>query len=331
MSIYTRGQAIDFIERVFGEGKPSNGGLNLSVSCPVCVSKKSSGYVKKKLVIRTDNFVSHCWVCGSKAKNLVPLLRKWYPQHLPEYIKTFVQGDQLTDIEDGDTENQPAAATLPVGFRLIALSGDNDIPATRVKRYLSRRGIYSQHDFWYWKLGITTEDEDLEDRVIIPSFDSEGVLNYWTARSTQKGQKPKYVNPPVDRTTIIFNEINLNWKKPLTLVEGPFDLLKCNENATCLLGSAFTPDYLLFRKIVENSTPVVLAMDEDAKHKALHIAKTLSEYDVPVTFLWVPPEKGDVGAMTKEEFRSLYARGIPYDTNTYLLQKIRLSFGQEYQ
>lgn len=328
MGIYTKGQTIEFIERVFGEGRPSNGGLNLSVLCPVCVSKKPPGYAKKKLVIRTDNFVSHCWVCGSKSKNLVPLLKKWYPSHLPEYIKTFLQGEQLTDIEDGDVAPEVAVVALPTGFRLLALSDENEC-SNSLRRYLGRRGIYSERDFWYWKLGFTNDDDDLIDRVIIPSFDSEGTLNYWTARATQKGQVPKYINPAVDRTSIIFNEINLDWKKPLTLVEGPFDLLKCNENATCLLGSNFDPEYLLFRKIVEHGTPVVLAMDEDAKHKALRIAKQLSEYDVPVTFLWVPVEKGDVGAMTKEEFRLLYAKGTPYNVNTYLLQKIRLSFGQE--
>lgn len=329
MGIYTKGQTIEFIERAFGEGKTSNGGLNISVLCPECVQKKPSGYAKKKLVIRTDNFVSHCWVCGYKSKNLLPLIKKWYPNHLPEYIRTFVQGDQLTDIEEGDQEPQKLIATLPLGFRLLALSGDNDVPAKHLKRYLGKRGIYTNRDLWYWKLGVTTEDEDLAGRVIIPSFDSDGVLNYWTARSTQKGQGTKYINPEVDRTTVIFNEINLDWSKPLTLVEGPFDLLKCNDNATCLLGSAFGPEYLLFQKIVENNTPVVLALDADAKHKALNIAKLLSEYDIHVTLLWVPETKGDVGAMTKEEFRLLYAKGIVYNTNTYLLQKIRLSFGQE--
>jgi hypothetical protein len=59
MSLFTKGQTYDFIEKVFGEGKPSNGGLNISVLCPNCAEKKGFGYNKKKLVIRTDTFVSH--------------------------------------------------------------------------------------------------------------------------------------------------------------------------------------------------------------------------------------------------------------------------------
>lgn len=326
MTIFTRGQAIAFIEKAFGEGKASNGGLNISVLCPECVAVKPSGYNKKKLVIRTDTFVTHCWVCGFKSRNLVPLLKKWNSSLLGEFAKTFLQGEQLTDIEQDEEEKLPEVVSLPQEFRLLALSECDQ--AVRARRYLASRGVSSEHDLWYWKFGIAYDNQDLENRVIIPSFDSSGALNYWTARAITKVNGTKYMNPAVDRTSIIFNEINIDWSKPLTLVEGPFDLLKCNENATCLLGSEFTPEYALFRKIVEYETPVVLAMDPDARAKALKIAKELSEYDVPVTMLWVSDEKDDVGAMTREEFRNLYSNGTLYDTRTYLLQKIRLLMGK---
>lgn len=328
MTVFTRGQSITFIEKVFGDGKPSNGGLNLAVVCPECCASKPAGYSKKKLVIRTDTFITHCWVCGFKSRNLIPLLKKWYPGHLGEYAKVFLEGEQLTDVEQEEpSEKEQQRVTLPQGFTLLALAEETP-EVKKVKRYLRSRGLKPGKDYWYWKFGISS-DPDLENRVIIPSFDATGALNYWTARAITKVNGTKYMNPSVDRTSIIFNEINIDWSKPLTLVEGPFDLLKCNENATCLLGSEFTPEYTLFRKIVENETPVVLAMDPDAKTKALKIAKQLSEYDIQVTCLWVSQQQEDVGAMSKEEFRKLYAGGTPYNANTHLLQKIRLLLGQE--
>lgn len=322
-TLFTKGQTIDFIEKVFGEGKLSNGGLNISVLCPTCVEKKGATYNKKKLVIRTDSFVCHCWVCNNKSRNLVPWIRKYYPQHLNEYVGSYLKGQQLTDI---DTEDQPETKTvaLPIGYRFLFLEETPE--AKKAKRYLSYRGIYSDRDFWYWKFGVAYDNDDLVDRVIIPSFDAEGNLNYWTARSFDKKAFPKYLNPGVARESVIFNEINIDWSKPLTLVEGPFDLLKCNENATCLLGSSFGPDYLLFRKIVENETPVVLALDEDAKEKALTISRTLAEYGVEVAIMDVPEEKGDVGAMTKEEFRLLQQTSRAFNPESYLLEKIRLAF-----
>lgn len=326
-SIYTTGQATDFILKVFGEGKTSNGGLNISVVCPICRSQKPSSYNKKKLVIRTDNFVSHCWVCNYKSKNIFSLIKKWNSKFLNEYINVFMNGQQLSDLENESEkeELEPKELKLPYGYRMLALEEDNDIDVKKAKRYLNSRGISSQKDLWYWKFGISTEDEDLEERVIIPSFDASGKLNYWTGRSFWK--KPKYLNPEINRTSVIFNEINIDWSKPLTLVEGPFDLLKCNENATCMLGSELTTEYLLFQKIVEHQTPIVLALDDDAKHKALKIAKNLSEFDIKITLLSVPKEKGDVGAMTKSEFNDLYLTGIEFNSSTYLLQKIRLITG----
>lgn len=326
MTVYTKGQTIDFIERVFGDGRFSNGGMNISVLCPACADKKGFGYNKKKLVIRTDTFVSHCWVCNTKSKNLVPWLKRWYPASLAEYVGLFLKGEQLTDIDEDDLDPKNVPLTLPEGYRFLLHSRDPE--AWKAKRYLASRGIYPEKDFWYWKFGIAPDNADLRGRVIIPSFDADGNVNYWTARSYQKRAFPKYINPGTPRESVIFNEINIDWSKPLTLVEGPFDLLKCNENATCLLGSSFTPDYLLFRKIVENETPVILALDEDAKEKALSISKHLTEYGVSVKLLAVTKEKGDVGAMTKEEFRVLSTKGTQFTAENYLLQKIRMALGQ---
>ena len=57
----SQGEVIEFIERAFGPGSLSNGGLNISVVCPVCAELKDN-LQKRKLVIRTDDFLTHCWV-----------------------------------------------------------------------------------------------------------------------------------------------------------------------------------------------------------------------------------------------------------------------------
>lgn len=326
MKIFTASQSIAFIEKAFGEGKPSNGGLNISVLCPKCVASKPFGYNKKKLVIRTDNFLSHCWVCGTKSKNLLPWLKASNSSHIHEYITTFLQAEQLTDEE---VSNETPQIVLPLGFRLLAVS--NDYEALQARRYLAKeRGLGSVKDLWYWKFGITSESPDCYGRIIMPSFNSLGELNYWTARKYKRTIKgPKYHNPEVSRETIIFNEINIDWTKPLTIVEGPMDLVKCNSNATCLLGSILTPEYALFQQIVEHQTPVVLALDNDAKAKALQIAKDLTEFDIPVTMLEVSATKGDVGAMSKSEFSDLLTTGVKLNSTNLLLEKIKMLFSQD--
>ncbi len=319
-SVFTQSQVITFIQKVFGEGKPSNGGQNLSVVCPICLAKNGHGYTKKKLVIRTDNWVSHCWVCGHKGRNIMPLLKKYHPNVIGEYVSTFLSSDQLLIEAEEVTGKEEYHLALPSGFELLAKTYTKE--AWWLKKYLKERGITKDDDLWYWKLGFTEEDPDFKNRIIIPSFDEEGKLNHWTARSTRRGGQ-KYLNPPTKRENLVFNEMNIDWSKPLTITEGPFDLLKCNENATCLLGSAISEDYLLFQKIVQNNTPIVLALDEDAQDKAFEIAKVFSSYSIDVSLLAVPKEFGDVGAMSKEQFQKLYREATLLTTNNFLSLKIK--------
>ena len=90
--------------------------------------------------------------------------------------------------------------------------------------------------------------------LILPSYDKNGELNFYVSRNidADTANSFKYKNANVSKNKIIFNEINIDWNIPLTLVEGPLDLLKTNDNATCLLGSALNEEMLLFQQIVKN-------------------------------------------------------------------------------
>lgn len=321
-SVFTQSQVVTFIEKVFGEGKSSNGGLNISVVCPICASKHGHGYSKKKLVIRTDNWVSQCWVCAFKGRNILPLLKKFHPQSVGEFVTTFLTSEQLLSQVEEIEEKKEYQIKMPEGFQLLAQAKGKQ--AWWFKKYLRERGIAEDRDLWYWKFGFTEEDADFKDRIIIPSFDSEGKLNYWTARATKRGMKQKYLNPPTKREAVIFNELNIDWSKPVTVTEGPFDLLKCNENATCLLGSAINEEYLLFQKIVQNNTQVVLALDEDARDKAFEISKSFGLYSTDVSLLVVPKCFGDVGAMSKEQFTKLYKEAKLLTPGNFLSLKIKM-------
>lgn len=322
--MYTRGQAIDFIEKVFGSGIPSNQGLNLSVVCPVCQSKKSftaRSSTKKKLVIRTDNFLCHCWVCGYRSRNLVELIKQHHSEWLPAYLSTFI-GSKLiraTSYEANEHGvNEPEKLALPPGFKtlnefvahfpLMAFENIKDpaAPNNLIFRYVYERFdkniIETTDACTYWGFGFVEGDRGLENRVIIPSFDAEGQLNYYSARAITDTAFPKYQNPSVPREDIVFNELNIDWSDPLTIVEGPFDLVKCNSNATCLLGSNLTTEYLLFLRLIQHNTPVILALDPDAEDKTLRIAELLHNYGNEVKILTIPSCYKDVGEMTRKDF-----------------------------
>lgn len=308
---FTQGQAVDFIESVFGSGKQSNAGLNISVVCPICKSQKSEAYSKRKLVIRTDNFLTHCWVCGYKARNLLHLLRKFNPRAAKSYTSDFLNAEELFGIQ---SKSEPEKVLeLPESFQLLATAPDTK-HKKRLIEYLKSRTSDLERDMWYWRLGYTSyEQKEYRNRIIMPSYNAEGKLNYFTARHV-RGFNPKYKNPEVRREDIIFNELNIDWTKPLTIVEGPFDLIKCNDNATCALGSTLDISYKLFQEIVLHKTPITIAYDRDALSKAMKLARSLTEFNIEVKIFTVPSEFEDVGEMSRNQFIELVEHAILYDT-----------------
>jgi len=326
--MYTRGQAIDFIEKVFGQGSLSNHGANISVTCPMCLQKKGISHNKRKLVIRTDNFLLHCWSCGYKSRNLLDLIKNFHSGYFAEYLNRFVGVQQLKSNNDV-LKTTEMHFKLPSGFQLLALPNTDttlEVSYRAAINYISNRFNIDTDELdpshlWYWKFGISLEDKAFVNRIIMPSFSCDGELNYFTGR-TFVDIYPKYVNPNVQREDIIFNEININWNEPLTIVEGPFDLIKCNTNATCLLGSELTSEYKLFLMIVKHKTPIILALDSDAKDKSLKIAELLSEFDVSVSLLDIPQPYNDVGELTQTQFNSLLEHVTPFSKDYLLRAKI---------
>ena len=161
-------------------------------------------------------------------------------------------------------------------------------------KYLYSRG-FTDRDILTWKIGFCDFGE-YQDRVIVPSFDDEGNVNFFVGRSYTDDWM-KYKNPQVSKD-IIFNDLNIDWEDDVILVEGAFDAMKC-KNAIPLLGSTLREKSRLFQKICQRKPNVYLALDEDAKGKEFLIAKKLREYGIAVKTIQVAPYS-DVGEMPQE-------------------------------
>jgi hypothetical protein len=296
---------VRFIQKVFGTALLDRDGVNVAVGC---VNKKCNSFgiaSKKKLTLRVDNEFYHCWVCGYRGKGLARFFKKHRPRHQAEATSLFEK--RIAEIE----EDVLPAVELPEGFTLLgALRKDADPDIRACRNYLFNRG-FTQKELWYFKAGAVAKGR-YRRRVIIPSFDSEGSLNYFTGRAIDAESGRKYLNPRVKRSEIIFNEINVDWTCELTIVEGPFDLMKANQNTTCLLGSSLNEQHMLFKRIVGNKTPVVLALDPDAIAKTCDIAALLFSFDVPVRILKIE-DFSDVGEMPLGHLQELLYSAEPWD------------------
>jgi DNA primase len=129
----------------------------------------------------------------------------------------------------------------------------------QLENYLKSRGITETHIRKHG-LGFCYEGP-YAGRIIIPSYDASGKLNYFTGRS-YCGQRQKYQNPEADKKTLIFNESLIDWTRDIYLVEGPIDSLFV-ENSIALLGK-FMGDMLWERLYRDATANIYILLDGDA-------------------------------------------------------------------
>ena len=265
----------------------SNGTENL-FHCPKC------NHHKQKLSINVDKGVFKCWICDYSGTKVSQLVRRYAPTYYADYRQ--LEGE--VDIAKYDTifaDNIPAPPQiidLPDNFQ--TLTGRKTTLKSRALKYLYSRG-FTDADILIWKIGFCDYGE-YHDRVIIPSFDDSGNVNFFVARSYTDDWM-KYKNPKVSKD-IIFNDLNVDWEDDVIIVEGVFDAMKC-KNAIPLLGSTLRENSKLFQKICQYKPNVFLALDEDAKDKEFGIAKKLREYGIKVRSISINGYS-DIGEMPQK-------------------------------
>lgn len=313
---------VSFLWKVFG-GVSRPGSLNVEVQCPWCKEVKGNAYTKRKLSVKVENHLVNCWVCGYKSRNLLHVLRKFYREHLGEYLQMVPLGDHGTR-EVSVEEDTTVTTTLPSGWLLLAENtGSTDPQVRRALDYLRSRGQRTLDDLWYWKWGVAPDE--VPWRVCLPSFDANGKLNWWSARSVFPNPRIPYWNSGGSRTRIVFNEWRIDWSKPLLVGEGPFDQVACGRdtNSTILLGSKLREQHLLFEKVLEHQTPIILGLDPGAVRETLAVAQAFYRLGVnEVRLLTLPPGVKDLGLLSPAVIKNL--RSEPY---TPFLSGVKMRLG----
>ena len=280
--------------------------------CPYC------NHHKRKFSVNFDRNVYKCWICDAHGRNIRRVIRRFGD------FKKLKEWDKISGIVDfsskkfelfsEEVEMPPQRIDLPQEFK--TLTGAITPADLRAFSYLQNRGL-NKNDILRYKIGYCSEGE-FKDRIIIPSFDYHGYVNYFIARSFNDHWM-RYKNPNASRN-IIFNELNIDWDSDVVLVEGVFDAIFAG-NAVALLGSTLREESRLFQHIIKNDSSVFIALDPDAEKKAMKIARTLLNYDVEVWKVDIP-EGSDVASIGASEFQKLKDNAVLLkDNQDFILQR----------
>jgi DNA primase len=177
-----------------------------------------------------------------------------------------------------EIKSQKNIISLPDEFiSLVDISELDRVTALEAKRairFLRKRNIHLE-DIIKYNIGFCYNGP-YKDRVIIPSYDENGIINYFIARAFIDGIQ-KYKNPPIDAKSAIGWELYINWDAPIVLCEGMFDALTIKRNVIPLFGKIIHEK--LMKKLVRSSVNrIYIALDPDAIKNALKYAQELMAY-----------------------------------------------------
>jgi DNA primase len=260
-------------------GKPKKVNQNkqqYSFDCPVCSAEKGlyDGDGKGNLEVNLSDGIFHCWACGQTHNThgtLKKLFRKFGNKQQLETLKKL--GYEFSEIKVGKKKkNVIEELELPETFIEFKDSNPKSLEHKQAWNYLTKQRKISEDIISKYRIGYTTGGH-YANRIILPSYDRDGKLNYWVGR-TYINQKPKYLNPDSDKEEIIFNECCLNWDSTIYIVEGPFDHIVVY-NSIPILGKKIS-DKLMTNLLTKSTADIVILMDGDAWKDAKELYSKLN-------------------------------------------------------
>ena len=303
---------VTLVNSVLGSGK-ATARNNYAYHCPFCHHHKP-----KMEVNLTENREGknpwHCWACDVRGNTIYSLFKQ-----LKADVSKFTELKSLVKTSKSISETQVVSSvSLPDEYIDLNNVDTSDIMARHALAYLKNRHI-SKYDIIKYNIGYCKEGL-YKNMIIIPTYDADGRLNYFTARSFEKEPYVKYRNPSVSRD-IIPNEHLINWNIPIILCEGLFDAIAIKRNAIPLLGKNIQSS--LMKKIVTSLVDkIYIALDRDAIKQALRFCEMLLAEGKEVYL--VDLQDKDPSEMGFENFTKLIQNTVPLTYYDLMEQKLAL-------
>ena len=295
------------IAALLGRGSEKNKG-DVWHKCPFCK------HPRNKLSVNLISEKWHCWHCNAKGRKLFVLLRKLNATKTQIEELNDILGERSFAIVDKKRDDY---VSLPLEF-VPLLSGNTNSPHYKnAIHYLRKRGL-SKIDILRHNIGYA-ETGEYNGMIIIPSYDSEGVVNYFVSRAFYETDY-KHKNPNVSKDVVGFDML-INWKKDLNLVEGAFDAIAAGENTIPLFGKILPAS--LSKKIIENKVKRInIILDSDAKKAAIKHSEYFMGYGIDVHLIDLPGK--DPSELGFEKFTKLIQKVSPLTQYTLMEKKISI-------
>jgi DNA primase len=318
------------IDRTLGESKKVSD--EYLYYCPFCHFEK-----KPKLSVSFTKNKWKCWICLKSGTQFLYLIKKFGKQEdLKEYISFFTpnSSDCIWTILYPDSHKQEdfdPVCTIPKDYEFIYYC--NSSASKRALNYLIKDRGLTEKNIYDFRIGFC-ESGEYRNRFIIPSFNETGSCNYFIAQLPENKCQYKWLYPKIEKSLIIFNELNIDWTKPIYIVEGGIDAIKISNftmNVVPLIGKTISLSENGYSKLLEKlllfRPEIYLCLDADVEkgeiiNRSVQVANLLLEYGLPSTIINPYPYK-DFGAIPIQQINDFLKHQSKIEsTSDLLIQKI---------
>jgi DNA primase len=306
----------DLIDSVLGKGKDTNKG-NKAYYCPFCQTGKKKLEVQLITNDKGEN-AWHCWVCNKAGKKLSTLFKALNVSRdrLSELYKLVNGNTRYSDREIAGIQASTTVIDLPKEYIPLYKHSDS-IEYKNAIFYLQNKRNLTLAEIVKYGIGYC-ESGEYAHKIIIPSYNEHGKLNYFVGRAYYDAESFKHKNPDVSKNCVGF-ELFINWSLPLVLVEGAFDAIAVRRNAIPLFGKTISED--LRKKIIENKVKqLYICLDKDAQKQALEHAEYFMNNGVEVYF--VDLQEKDPAEIGFERMCSLIKETEPLTFSKFIEYKL---------
>ena len=268
---------LQLLESVLGKGKPTSGN-NIAFFSPFVSHYKP----KLEIDINTNSAGEnawHCWISDKKGRSIATLFKQLnLPKEKFEQLSKIIESTRYRTPINLETKQE--TLQLPEEYRPLWIQ-KNTPDYRNAIHYLKNRGI-NIFDIIKYRIGYC-EAGQYSGKIIIPSYNSEGQLNYFVSRAFYKSDKQKHKNPKISKDIIGF-DMFINWSQPIILCEGAFDAIAVKRNAIPLFGKVIQP--ALQKKIIEKRVrDIYICLDADAMKNAISICEKFMSEGLNVHFI----------------------------------------------
>ena len=199
---------LELLESVLGMSKKTSGD-NYAFYSPFVDHYKPKLEINIRITSNGQN-PWHCWISDEKGRTIKTLFKKLRvsKQIWDEYNSIFSRINRYSYDQASDQVNDQVE--LPKEFKPL-YKPTNSYKYKHAMNYVLGRGIRPA-DIVKYNIGYCEEGE-YEDKIIIPSYDEKGKLNFFVGRSFYQTQY-KHKNPKVSKDIVGF-DLLVNWDTPL--------------------------------------------------------------------------------------------------------------------